>query len=92
MLMSIKSTTLNTAMKLACHLITTGERVVAFSERRGANNLRARPTEMTLWRAGRVITFAGERLEACVNRVAMRLGYDDGELSEAAAWPASSAR
>ena len=89
----ITDTVLMPAMGFSWKLMSTGEDVLALSVRHGAHaHLGASFAELSLWRLGRVITFAGERLEACANRVAMWLGYDDGELSEAAAWPASSAR
>jgi hypothetical protein len=38
--------------------------------------------------AGKAITAMGERLELATNRLAMRLGYDDGAVSGALAWGA----
>lgn len=87
MLMSIKSTTLEAAMRLSWALINSGERVVAFSERVGANDLRAGFAELLMLKAGRAIMFVGERLELGVDRAAMGLGYADGELSGIVAWP-----
>jgi hypothetical protein len=90
MMKSIKSTTLEAAMRLSWALIRSGERVVEFSERMGANDLRAGLAELLILKAGRAIMFVGERLELGANWVAMALGYVDGELSGAVAWPAQS--
>ena len=91
MLTSIKGTTLEAAMGFSWALINAGERVVEFSERVGANDLGAGLAELLVWKAGRAVVFVGARLEQGANRVAMWLGYEDGELSGVVAWPAAPA-
>jgi hypothetical protein len=43
--------------------------------------------ELAVWRAGRAIAVAGERLEMWVKALAVSGGYDDGEVSGIVAWP-----
>ena len=72
------------AMGFAWDMIGLGERVVAVAESwevQEGNQERAGFVELTVWRTGRAIVVAGERLELWVNAVGMRLGYRDGEVS-----------
>ena len=88
---SIERVALKGFMGSAWHLILdTGPRVFAFAERWGADeayDLRAGFVELRAWKAGKSITALGERLELGVNRIAMWLGYGDGEVSGMVAWP-----
>jgi hypothetical protein len=84
MLKLIERTVLASAMGFAWDLIKVGERVVVYGESwevTGANEQRAGFVELTVWRAGNAIVRIGERLELSVNSLAMRLGYNDGEVS-----------
>jgi hypothetical protein len=91
MLKSVTRTMLTRAMGFAWDLIKVGERVVAYAESwevTETNAQRASFVELTVWRTGNVIVGTGERLELGVNSLAMRLGWDDGEVSSLVAWPA----
>ena len=81
---------LTSSMSFAWYTIKSGERIVAFAESwelHEGNQERAGFVELGVNRVGRAIVSAGERLELRVNAVAMRLGYDDGEVSGLVAWP-----
>lgn len=88
MLKSMTHTMLTSTMGVAWDLIKTGERIGAFAERWGANDQHVGFAELSMCKAGRMITSAGERLELSVNRCALWLGYNDGEVSGIVAWPA----
>lgn len=91
MIKEITRTLLTGTMGFAWDRIKTGERIVAFAESwevNEANELRAGFAELSVWRAGRIITIASERLELGVNRFALWLGYSDGEISGMVACPA----
>lgn len=81
---SIIRTMLVSAMGFAWDTIKAGERVVAFAESwelHEGNQERAGFVELGVYRAGLIIAVSGERLEALVNTLAMKLGYHDGEVS-----------
>ena len=91
---SIIHTMLTSTMGFAWRLITTGERVVALAESwelHERNKERAGFVELAVWRTGRAIVAAGEGLELRVNALAMRFGYNDGEVSGLVAWPLAPA-
>ena len=88
MLKSITRTMLTSTMSFAWKLIRTGERVVEGAESWGVNDRHASFAELSVRKVGTVITTGGERLELAVNRVALRLGYNDGEVSGMVACPA----
>jgi hypothetical protein len=84
MMKSITRTMLTSAMGIAWKLISTGEHVVAYSESwevTEANAASAGFVERAVWRAGTTILRIGEWLELAVNRAAMGMGYNDGEVS-----------
>jgi hypothetical protein len=86
----IKRSALTGVMGFSWDLIKTGGRIVAYVdswEVNEANERRAGFVERSVWKAGRIITIAGERLELAVNGLAVRLGYNDGEVSGLVAWP-----
>jgi len=87
----ITSTMLTSAMGFAWDTIRVGEYVVAFAESwelHEGNEQRAGFVELSVWGTGRGIVRMGERLERAVNRLAMKLGYNDGDVSGMVAWPA----
>lgn len=71
---------LASAMGFAWDMIKTGERISEATTSWG-DDQHAGPAEKAVHKLGRVIAGTGERLERGVNRLAMRLGYDDGEAS-----------
>jgi hypothetical protein len=84
MMNSITRAVLTSTTSFAWKLIATGERVVAFAESwelHEGNQERAGFVELAVWRTGRAIVVAGERLELRVNALAMRSGFCDGEVS-----------
>ena len=84
MMKSIERTMLTRAMGFAWGTIRVGERAVAFAESwevHEGNEQNAGFVEMSVWRAGRAIVRMGERLEQGVNGLAVRFGYNDGEVS-----------
>ena len=87
MMKSITRTMLTSTMGFAWDLIKTGERIVAFAERRGATDERAGFAELFVRKAGKIITSVGGHLEPGVNKVAVWLGYSDGDVSGMVAWP-----
>jgi hypothetical protein len=90
MMNSITRTMLTSTMGFAWNLIKTGERIVAFADRwelHEGNEQRAGFVELSVWRTGAAIVSIGEGLERAVNRFALWLGYDDGEVSGMVAWP-----
>lgn len=91
---SITRTLLTGSMGFAWDMIKAGERVVTYTESwelNERNQERAGFVELAVWRSGRVIVVAGEGLELWVNALAMRLGYNDGEVSGLVAWPSTLA-
>jgi hypothetical protein len=87
---AITQALLTSIMGFAWDIITAGERVVAVAQNwalHEGNEQSAGFVELTVWRTGRAIVVAGERLELWVNAVGMRLGYRDGEVSRIVAWP-----
>lgn len=90
MMNSIIQAILTSAMCFTWGVIKTGERIVAFAERLGADeayDLRAPYSEIWIRKRGKAVTATGERLETFVNALAMKLGYRDGEVSGIVAWP-----
>lgn len=84
MLKSITQAALTSTMGLAWDMIATGGRVVAFAESWELHEGNEQPAgfvELAVWRAGRAIVITGERLELRANALAVRLGYNDGEVS-----------
>ena len=81
---SITRTMLTSTMSRAWDVIHSGERSVERCYAIGITDPEkpyAGFLEMVVWRKGWATVRAGERLETFVNSVAMKLGYDDGELS-----------
>ena len=85
---SITRTMLTSAMGFAWSMIRAGERGVEAAGGWGADDQHASLAELSVWKAGMMITIGGEQLELAVNRFALRLGYNDGEVSGMVAWPA----
>jgi hypothetical protein len=90
MMTSIKDAMLVNAMGFAWHVVRSGESSVERSEAIGITDpekpysgLLERMATRKAWATVR----AGERLEAFVNSLAMKLGYRDGEVSGIVAWP-----
>lgn len=80
----ITSTMLVSTMGFAWDMIRAGQRVVAFAESWEAhegNEQSAGFVELAVWRAGSAIVRMGERLELWANGLAVRVGYNDGEVS-----------
>ena len=81
---SITQAMLTNTMGLAWGIIGTGQRIVERSEAIGITDP-LKPyagfLETMVWRRGNAIVSAGEHLELWVNALAMRLGYNDGEVS-----------
>ena len=91
MLKSITRTMLTSTMGFAWGTIRLGEHVVAFAESWDVhedNEQSAGVGELSVWRAGSAIVRMGERLELWVSGLAVRFGYNDGEVSGMVAWPA----
>lgn len=88
MIKSITDAMLTTAMGFAWTLIRAGESTVTFGESWGAADQCAGFAELSMWKTGRAIIRAGERLELAVNGFALWSGYGDGEVSGMVAWPA----
>lgn len=86
----ITSKMLTGTMGLSWRLISAGGRVVAAAESWGADDRHAGFAERRGRGVGLSVTAVGESLERGVNRVAMMLGFTDGEVSGMAAWPALS--
>lgn len=85
MMKLIAHTMLTSTMGIAWKLIRTGECVVAVAESwelHEGNAQRAGFVELSVWRTGRAIVRMGERLELRVNGLGVRLGYNDGEVSD----------
>jgi hypothetical protein len=80
----IKRSALTGIMGFSWDLIKTGERGIERCEAVGITDL-AKPyagfRETMAWWKGWAMVRTGERLEHGVNWFAMRLGYDDGEVS-----------
>ncbi len=77
------------AIGFAWATIKTGERIVAYAENweiTEVNAERAGFVELAVWRVGRAVLRAGERLELAVDEFVMWLGYDDGEVTGVGAW------
>jgi hypothetical protein len=79
---------LTPALWLSWKLMNAGDFAKDHADRWGADDhARAGFSEVTVLRLSEALQSAGERLEAVANRVAMWLGYEDGELSGIVAWP-----
>jgi hypothetical protein len=84
MLKSIARALLTSIMGFAWGTIKVGEDVVAFAESwevHEGNEQSAGVGELSVWRSGNAIVRMGERLELWVNGLAVRFGYNDGEVS-----------
>src|SRR5437762_11332757 len=84
----ITGVVLTNSMAFGWKLIKAGERVVALAERWGADDQEAGLAEVSVRKAGTLMTVGGERLELAVNGFAVWCGYADGEVSGMVAWPA----
>jgi hypothetical protein len=90
MLKLVERALLTSTMGFAWDLIKAGERIVAYSESWGADeayDLRAPFAERWIHNRGMSIIAMSERLELSVNWLAMKLGYEDGEVSRMVASP-----
>ena len=81
MMKSITRTMLTRAMCFAWDIIRSGERIVEACESWEAEDQHAGLVEMSMWKVGTAFTAGGERLELWVNGLAVRFGYNDGEVS-----------
>jgi hypothetical protein len=88
MMKSIALTMLTSTMGFAWKSIRAGEHVVEAAGKWGTDDYHASLVERSVLTAGNAITAVGERLELAVNKLALRLGYNDGEVSGMVAWPA----
>lgn len=81
---SIMLTMLMVLMRCAWDIMKAGECVGAVAVNwplHEGNKDHAGFVERTVWRIGRATVGAGECLEALVNALAVKLGYNDGEVS-----------
>ena len=84
MMKSITRTLLTSTMGFAWDMIRAGERVVAFAESwklHEGNEQRAGFIELIVHRTGRALGAAGKRFELGLDALAIRFGFDDGEVT-----------